>query len=181
MGRHRQQPESTVLRDYCRRTAPARHRESRVGSYRVHHAHAPERTALAGESPMATFRESLSRLWGTLRRRRTDSDLEEELRLHLELAADEARRRGESTQSAARASRILSGGVAQAMEAMRDQRGLPWLQDLASDLSYGCRILARNPGFTIIAVVSLAIGIGANTAVFSFADTLLLRPLTVPR
>jgi len=67
------------------------------------------------------------------------------------------------------------------MEALRDQRGLPWLDDLARDLAYGCRMLARNPGFTIVAVLSLAIGIGANTAVFSFADGLLLRPLTVPR
>jgi len=80
-----------------------------------------------------------------------------------------------------RAATIQAGGVAQAMEALRDQRGLPWLQDLVSDLRYGCRILAKNPGFTLVAVLSLAIGIGANTAVFSFADTLLLRPLTVPR
>src|SRR5258707_867253 len=62
-----------------------------------------------------------------------------------------------------------------------DQRGLAWLDDLARDVRYGCRMLARSPGFTIVSVVSLAIGIGANCAVFSFADALLLRPLTVPR
>ena len=73
------------------------------------------------------------------------------------------------------------GGVVQAMEALREQRGVPWLEDLARDLRYGCRMLARNPGFTAVSVVSLAIGIGANCAAFSFADTLLLRPLTVPR
>jgi hypothetical protein len=130
---------------------------------------------------MPTLRESIRRLWGTLSRNRSDRDLEEELRLHLELAAEDAQRRGGSQGDSVRTARIRSGGVAQAMEAMRDQRGLPWLQDLASDLRYGCRMLARNPGFTIVAVVSLAIGIGANTAIFSFADGLLLRPLGVAR
>jgi putative ABC transport system permease protein len=129
---------------------------------------------------MATLRESISRLWGTLSRNRADRDLEEELRLHLELAAEDARRRGGSPEDA-RAARIRSGGTAQAMEALRDQRGLPWLQDLASDLRYGCRMLVKNPGFTVVTVMSLAIGIGANTAIFSFADGLLLRPLGVPR
>ena len=57
--------------------------------------------------------------------------------------------------------------------------GYVWLERLWQDLRYGCRMLARNPGFTVVAVLSLAIGIGANTAVFSFADTLLLRPLPV--
>jgi macrolide transport system ATP-binding/permease protein len=128
-----------------------------------------------------TLREWVNRVWGTFRGHRADRDLEEELRLHLELAVDDARRRGEPRESAARAARLRAGGVAQAMEAQRDQRGLPWLEDLARDLRYACRMLARNPGFAIVSVTSLAIGIGANCAVFSFADTLLLRPLTVPR
>jgi putative ABC transport system permease protein len=130
---------------------------------------------------MAALREWLRRLWGTLRRTRSDRDLEEELRLHLDLAAEDARRRGDSPGHAARSARLRAGGLPQAMEAMRDQRGLPWLQDLARDVRFSCRMLARNPGFTSVAVLSLAIGIGANTAVFSFADALLLRPLTVPR
>jgi predicted permease len=130
---------------------------------------------------VATIREWLNRLWGTLRRTRADRDLEEELRLHLELAAEDARRRGDPPDRAARAARIEAGGLAHAMDELRDQRGLPWLEDLAHDLRYACRMLAGNPGFTIVSILSLTIGIGANCAVFSLADALLLRPLTVPR
>jgi predicted permease len=127
-----------------------------------------------------TLRECLHRLWGSLRRSRTDRDLEDELQIHLELAADEERRRGASEESASRTARLRVGAVAQAAEAQRDQRGLLWLEDLVRDLRYAGRMLAKSPGFTVVSVVSLAIGIGANCAVFSFADTLLLRPLAVP-
>jgi predicted permease len=127
-----------------------------------------------------TLREWLHRLWGSLRRSRTDRDLEDELQTHFELAADEERRRGASEEGAARTARLRVGAVAQATEAQRDQRGLLWLEDLVRDLRYAGRMLAKNPGFTAVSVLSLAIGIGANCAVFSFADTLLLRPLTVP-
>ncbi len=130
---------------------------------------------------MAMLREWVSRLWGTLLGNRADQDLDAEIRGHLELAAEDARQRARSPEGAARAARLQGGGIAQTMEVLRDQRGLPWLEDLARDLRYGCRMLARNPGFTIVAAVSLAIGIGANCAVFTFADTLLLRPLTIPR
>lgn len=132
-------------------------------------------------SPIATLREWLSRLWGALRPSRGDDDLRQELQLHQDLAAEDARRSISSPESAARTARIAAGGVAQAIEALRDQRGLPWTIDLVRDLRYGCRVLAKNPSFTTVAVLSLAVGIGANCAVFSFADALLLRPLTVPQ
>ena len=119
---------------------------------------------------MRVWREWILRLWNTIRPARPDAELERELRAHLEMAADAGGRPGEGVAA-----------VAHAMEALRDQRGVTWLEDLARDVRYGVRMLASNPGFTLVCVVSLAIGIGANCAVFSFADALLLRPLTVPR
>jgi hypothetical protein len=80
---------------------------------------------------MATVREWLQRFWGTLRQRPRDPDLEDELRLHLELAAQDALRR-ESLDDGPRTARLQAAGLAQAMEALRDQRGLPWLTDLGS-------------------------------------------------
>jgi predicted permease len=132
---------------------------------------------------MATLREWLTRLWGTLRPGRQDADLEAELRLHLELAGEDERRRANGRGEAGRAAAIRSGGVAQAMESVRDQRGLPWLEDMARDLRYGLRALRRTPMFASVAILTLGLGIGANTAIFSLADAVLLRalPVTNPR
>lgn len=135
----------------------------------------------AVRSALATLREWVARIRGAFHPSRRDGDVEEELRLHLELAAEDARRAPDARESHARAARVSAGGLAQAMEAMRDQRGLPWLDDLARDLGHGFHLLRRSPAFAGAAVVSLALGIGANTAVFSLADALLLRPLPVPR
>jgi putative ABC transport system permease protein len=128
---------------------------------------------------MATVREWMRRLYGTLRRNPGDRDLEEELRLHLELAGEDLRRRGDSPDDARRAARLQAGGVTQALEALRDQRGLPWLADLPRDVSHGLRTLSRSPALAIVAVLSLALGIGANTAVFSLVSSVLLRSLPV--
>ena len=119
---------------------------------------------------IATLREWIHRLAGTIGGGRADHDLQEELRFHLDLAAERA----------GRAASLEAGGLSQSVEALRDQRGLRWLQQLGRDVRYAFRMLAKNPGFSSVCIVSLAIGIGANCAVFSFADTLLLRPLAVP-
>ena len=149
-----------------------------MGSHRVHHADPSERAAMIAHRAMIVLREWLIRLWGTFRGRRPDADLQEELRLHVELAAEDARRRGLPSGAAARAAQLRAGGIAQAIEAQRDQRGLPWLEDLARDLRHTSRALVRAPGFTIVAVLSLALGIGANTAIFTLMDAVLFR--TVP-
>ena len=130
---------------------------------------------------MRVVREWLHRLAGTLLRRRRDSDLEEELRLHLEMATDDARRRGLEPANAVRAARIEAGGASQAMDALRDQRGLPWLDDMARDVSHGLRTLRRTPVFAAVALLTLALGIGANTAIFSIVNGVILRPLDYPK
>ncbi len=127
---------------------------------------------------MAVLRECLRRLWGALRRNPADHDLERELRFHLEQAEEELRGKGHSPAEAARLARVRFGGFPQAMEALRDQRGLPWLDDLLIDLRIGVRGLARRPGFT--ATATLSIGIGATAAVATVTNGWLFQPLPVP-
>ena len=129
---------------------------------------------------MSVLRECLRRVWGALRRDPTDHDLERELRFHLEQAEEELRGKGHSPSEAARLARVRLGGFPQVMEALRDQRGLPWLDDLRTDVRIGVRGLARRPGFTAAAALTLAIGIGATAAVATVTNALLFQPLPVP-
>lgn len=128
---------------------------------------------------MGTLREWRQRLWGTFRKAPEDADMEEELRLHVEMVADELQRRGVPPQQAMRQARLQAGGVAQAMERRRDQRGLPWLEDLLQDVRFGARMLRRAPMVTAVALLTLTLAIGANSAIFSLVDPLLFRDLPV--
>ena len=128
---------------------------------------------------MPILTEWIRRFWGTISGRRRDADLEEELRLHFEMVTDAARRRGYSPEEAMRRARLEAGGIAQALEAVRDQRGLPWLEDMVGDGRIALRMMRRTPIFSIVAVLSLGLGIGANTAIFSLLNTLVLRALPV--
>ena len=127
-----------------------------------------------------TTRAILSRLTALFRRKRLDADLDEELRAHIDLAIAENQKRGMSPKEARTAALRSFGGVAQVRESYRSQRGLPLLDQLIRDGRHGCRQLLREPGFALTAIFTLALGLGANTAVFSLINALLLRPLPVP-
>ena len=128
---------------------------------------------------MAVLREFWRRFRGVLRRNAADHDLERELRFHLELAEEELRGRGHSRAEAARLARVRLGGVPQALEALRDQRGLPWLDDLRSDSRVAARTLLRSPGFSLTALLTLVVGMSATTLALTAVNAVLLKPLPV--
>ncbi len=129
---------------------------------------------------MLTAREWCRRLWDCWRPTRSDADLAQELQSHLDLARERAERSGLSTADAVRETALQLGTATHSMDAVRDQRGLRWLEEATRDARYAVRALRRHPTFAAAALSTLAIAVGANTAVFSVVNSVLLRPLPYP-
>ena len=129
---------------------------------------------------MRTLRAWLVRFGGLFDRRRSEQEIGDEIESNLQFHIDDGLRDGMNPREARRQALIRLGGIEPAKEAWRDRRGIPFLESLWKDVVYAFRTMGRSKGWTAVAILSLAVGIGANTALFSFLHATLIEELPVP-
>src|SRR5256714_4467991 len=176
MGRVGKQPQGNITPLHRRWKAPPAKRSRKVEPHGRRHRWNPANDT-RGNMTLLSRMHSWFR--ATVRRSRMESEMDAELRFHIEAYAEDLIRGGVPRAEALRRARIEFGGLERAKEECRDARGINFIEILIQDLRYGLRMLRKNPGFAAVAVLTLALGIAANTAVFTAFDALFLRPRPV--